>query len=274
MLRFESGNGWWLVTHPDHARLAGHFAEHWGNQVFISPEPRADVLEGIKTHDDGWANRDLEPDITKQGKPSAFSRELVGTYSAFEEIDLLDYLAVRRQAVDTVVRRNPYAGLLVSMHTFDLLANRADRSTIRADQHPLLDAFLENQKALQQKVRSQLNADSGYQPADVSTERIENHFRLLQACDNLSLLSCVDYRGSASLLHALPITGGAREPVTVEHIGIRHFRLTPYPFDASPLTFDFPARFVSSALFRSKEDLREKFNAAEIRKLAVTVEGV
>lgn len=273
MLRSESDNGWWLVTHPDHARLAGQFAEHWGNQVFISPEPRADVLEGIKTHDDGWANRDAAPEITKQGKPSAFSSELVGKYSAFEEIDLLDYLAVRRQAVDTVVRRNPYAGLLVSLHTLDLLANRADRSTIRPDQLPLLDAFLEDQKALQRKVRSQLNVDSGYQPAEVSTERIENHFRLLQACDNLSLLTCVDYKGSASLLHALPVTGGAREPVTVEHIRVRHFRLIPYPFDASPLTFEFPARFVSPALFTSKEDLREKFKAAEVHKLAVTVEG-
>lgn len=272
MLRSESDNSWWLVTHPDHARLAGQFAEHWGNQVFISPEPRADVLEGIKTHDDGWANRDAAPEITKQGKPSAFSSELVGKYSAFEEIDLLDYLAVRRQAVDTVIRRNPYAGLLVSMHTFDLLANRADRSTIRADQLPVLEAFLEDQKALQQKVRAQLNADSTYQPADVSTERIENHFRLLQACDNLSLLTCVDYQGSASLLHALPVTGGAREPVIVEHIRVRHFRLTPYPFDASPLTLEFPARFVSSALFTSKEDLREKFNAAEVQQLAVTVQ--
>jgi hypothetical protein len=26
MLRLESETGWWLVTHPDHARLAGNFA--------------------------------------------------------------------------------------------------------------------------------------------------------------------------------------------------------------------------------------------------------
>src|SRR5258707_8593404 len=76
MLRSQSENGWWVVTHPDHARLAGRFAEHWGNERFVSPEPRADVLEGIKTHDDGWAARDAAPEITKQGKPSAFSTEL------------------------------------------------------------------------------------------------------------------------------------------------------------------------------------------------------
>lgn len=272
MLRAESDNGWWLVTHPDHARLAGQFAEHWGNDLFISPEPRADVLAGISTHDDGWSARDAAPEITKQGKPSAFSSELVGKYSAFEEIDLLDYLAVRRKAVDAVVCHNPYAGLLVSMHTFDLLANRADRSTIHTDQVPLLDAFLEDQKALQQKIRSRLEEDPHYKADHVATDRIENHFRLLQACDNLSLLTCVDYPGTANLLHALPVTGNARKPVTVEPLGIRHFRLAPYPFDASPLTFAFPARFVQSALFTSKEDLREKFHAAEVRTLAVTVE--
>jgi hypothetical protein len=272
MLRAQSKNGWWLVTHPDHARLAGQFAEHWGNERFVSPEPRADVLEGIKTHDDGWAARDAAPEITKQGKPSAFSIELVGKYSAFEEIDLLDYLAVRRRAVDTVVRHNAYAGLLVSIHTFDLLGNRADRSTIRADQLPYLDTFLEEQKTLQRKVRSLLAEDNRYQPTDTSAERIEDHFHLLQACDNLSLLTCVDYPGTANLLHALPVTGGAREPVSVEQVGVRHFRLAPYPFMASPLTFVFPARFVEPLSFTSKEELCEKFNAAEVHKLSVIVE--
>jgi hypothetical protein len=270
MLRSESNNGWWLVTHPDHAKLAGQFAEHWGNERFVSPEPRNDVLEGISTHDDGWAARDAAPEITKQGKPSAFSTELVGTYSAFEEIDLLDYLAVRRKAVDNVVRHNPYAGLLVAMHTFDLLGNRVDRSTIRPDQLPLLDAFLEDQKALQREVRSQLAEDPRYQ--DVDPERIEDHFHLLQACDNLSLLTSVDYPGTANLLHALPVTGDKHEPVTVEHIGVRHFRLAPYPFDISPLTFEFPARLVEPLFFASKEELRDKFKAAEVQKLSVTVE--
>ena len=49
-----------------------------------------------------WAARDRQPQITRQGKPSAFSVELVGKYSAFEEIDLADYLAVRERAVRMV----------------------------------------------------------------------------------------------------------------------------------------------------------------------------
>src|ERR1700731_1895283 len=106
MLRLETNEGWWLVTHPDHADLAGQFATKWGNEIFCLPEPRAHVLCGIFAHDDGWAARDAKPLITKQGKPSAFSRELVGKYSAFEEIDLEEYLAVRRSAVQLMAQQD------------------------------------------------------------------------------------------------------------------------------------------------------------------------
>src|SRR5579871_4444328 len=102
MIRLASETGWWLITHPDHARLAGAFAAAWGNDTFLRPEPRRQVLEGIATHDDGWALRDAAPQITRAGLPSAFSSELVGKYSAFEEIDLVDYIAVRERAVAVV----------------------------------------------------------------------------------------------------------------------------------------------------------------------------
>jgi hypothetical protein len=71
------------------------------------------VLKGIACHDDGWAARDAHPSITRQGKPSAFSTELVGKYSAFEEIDLAEYLAVRERAVQIIAEDDPYAGLLI-----------------------------------------------------------------------------------------------------------------------------------------------------------------
>src|ERR1700735_5014164 len=156
MLRLETETGWWLVTHPDHARLAGAFAERWGNERFRSQEPRANVLKGISRHDDGWATRDAAPQITRQGKPSAFSVELVGKYSAFEEIDLADYLAVRDRAVRLIAEEDPYAALLISMHTYNLLTAHADRSTMAISQLPLLDQFLEGQKMLQSSLMQQI----------------------------------------------------------------------------------------------------------------------
>jgi hypothetical protein len=271
MLRLQSKTGWWLVTHVDHAQLAGAFAARWGNQQFLAPEPRDRVLRGVNTHDDGWAARDQHPQITRQGKPSAFSVELVGKYSAFEEIDLADYLAVRDRAVRLVAAQDPYAALLVSMHTYNLLTARADRSTIQSEQLPLLDAFLARQLEFQQELRARIAADQRLTPEDITAARIENHFRLLQACDNLSLLSCVDYQQPGDLLHALPLCEGGESRITVERIGERHFRLTPYPFAESPLVFHLPARRIEGEHFHHAEELQKKFHAAGPELLPVTI---
>jgi hypothetical protein len=271
MLRLESETGWWLVTHVDHAHLAGAFAEKWGNDLFLAPEPREQVLHGVSSHDDGWAARDQQPQITRQGKPSAFSVELVGKYSAFEEIDLADYLAVRERAVGMVAERDPYAALLVSMHTYELLTARADRTTIQPEQLPLLDAFLTRQVQFQEELRTRLAVDKQLTPEETSPKRIENHFRLLQACDYLSLLSCVDYPKPGHLLHPLPQCEGGESRIAVEPLGERHFRLAPYPFAASPLVFDVPARHVEGKHFDSVEELQQKFYAAAPVPLSVTI---
>ena len=273
MLRLESETGWWLVTHVDHAQLAGAFAAQWGNGLFLAPEPRARVLRGIATHDNGWAARDQQPQITRQGKPSAFSVELVGKYSAFEEIDLADYLAVRERAARLVAEEDAYAALLVSMHTYNLLTAHADRTTIQPEQLPLLDAFLERQLKFQQELKGRIAVDRELSVEAISPERIENHFRLLQATDNLSLLSCVGYTHPGDLLHALPLRAGGEGRVVVESLGERHFRLNPYPFAASPVVFHLPARHVEGKLFASAEELGKKFHQAATVLLPVTVQG-
>ena len=271
MLRLETESGWWLVTHPDHARLAGAFAERWGNDVFLAPEPRVHVLRGITRHDDGWAARDADPQITRQGRPSAFSTELVGKYSGFEEIDLVDYLAVRERAVRLIAAEDPYAAILISMHTYSLLHDHADRSTIHPAQLPLLDSFLEGQKSLQESLRGQIACDPKLKEEHKTEEAIHDHFRLLQANDYLSLLTCVDYQKPVELLHALPARGGKRLPIRVRAIATRHFVLDPYPFPEPSLTFQFPARHAKGKHFTSAKELQDAFHAAPVETLSVTV---
>ena len=269
MLRMESETGWWLITHPDHARLAGAFASAWGNAQFRKPEPRARVLHGIATHDDGWAARDAHPCITREGKPSAFSTELVGKYSAFEEIDLAEYLAVRERAVRIVAEQDPYAGLLIAMHTYNLLTAHADRSTIAADQLPLLDVFLDSQRAYQQELVARIEGDDSLTPIEKDADTVLEHFRLLQACDNLSLLSCVDFASPANLLHPLPQNGGGAVEIQVVPIASRRFRLEPWPFVGDDVSFQFPARHVSGHRFASHGDLETVFALAPVESLEV-----
>jgi hypothetical protein len=265
----ESPNGWWLITHPDHARLAGQFAAAWGNDYFRRPEPRSRVLHGIATHDDGWAARDAHPSITREGKPSAFSTELVGRYSAFEEIDLADYLAVRERAVRIIAESDPYAGLLIAKHTYNLLTARADRSTIAPVQLPLLDTFLEQQLAYQHELLHRIAADDSLTPLEREPATIEEHFRLLQACDNLSLLACVAFASPAHLLHPLPLGDGSTAEVRVEPLAPRQFRLDPWPFAEPEQNFFFPARHVAGHRFASSLELETLFAAAGVEMLEV-----
>jgi hypothetical protein len=272
MLRLETETGWWLVTHPDHANLAGAFATHWGNESFASPQPRTNVLLGIHVHDDGWAIRDAAPTITKHGKPSAFSSELVGKYSAFEEIDLADYLAVRERAVQQIAAKDTYAALLVSMHTYNLLTARADRSTIIPTQLPILDDFLARQQQLQDTLRTTIRTHTDANiPDEAITYQIQDNFRLLQATDNLSLLTCVDYAAPATLLHPMRKTDGTQTEIQVAPQGNRTFRLTPYPFAESTVTLTFPARHITGKTFATPADLQHQFANAPIEPLSVTV---
>jgi len=264
-----TNGGWRLVTHPDHAALAGDFARAWGNERFSRPEPRADVLEGISCHDDGWRERDSKPLITREKRPSAFSTELVGKYSAFEEIDMSDYLAVRGRALEIIAGRNPYAAVLVSMHTCDLLTNRADRSTIRADDLPKLDSFLAGQHRVQDELRAQLAKAKKYAPDALADETFLAHFHLLQACDNLSLLTCVDYPAPASLLHPLPTRDGTQR-VQVQRKESGAFYLDPFPFEGKEIVFTYPYRFVPGEFFERAEDLQKAFQAAPVQQAQVT----
>lgn len=271
MLRMESETGWWLITHPDHARLAGAFAEAWGNEDFRKPEPRARVLLGISCHDDGWIERDKRPSITREGKPSAFSVELVGKYSAFEEIDIQEYLAVRDRAVRIIAEEDPYAGLLISMHTYNLLTEHADRHLIDEQGLALLDAFLNKQREYQGELLLAIMRDESLPPSVKTHQCIQEHFRLLQACDNLSLLACVGFASPSHLLHPLPLNDGSNASIKVLPVGARQFRLSPWPFSERKLSFDFPARHVKGKYFSSSAELEIGFLVAPVEQVRVEI---
>jgi hypothetical protein len=130
---------------------------------------------------------------------------------------------------------------------------------------PLLDAFLDRQVEFQQQLKVRLAAE------EVSLASVEHHFHLLQATDNLSLLSCVDYAQPSNLLRPLSLRDGGESRVAVASLGERHFRLAPYPFASSPLVFDLPARHVEGKHFSTAEQLRKEFHAATPVHLSVTL---
>ena len=66
-----------------------------------------------------------------------------------------------------------------------------------------------------------IEADSTLSPVQKQASTIEEHFRLLQACDNLSLLTCVAFEREADLLHALPTNDGGAAEIKVRPVAPR-----------------------------------------------------
>lgn len=248
MIRAETKSGWKLVTHPDHARLAGRVAEAWGNERFARPEPFASILYAVDHHDDGWLLRDASPHLTREGKPEAFTRTLVGGYAAFEEIDLPSYLQVRGAATDAVAKVDPVAGVIVSMHTVNLLTEQANLDSIRPDHREAHRAFIEQQCAWQKQTAAILGLEA---------DRLQRGFEFLQACDNLSLILCADYRDPVTLRHAHPDRSGQRVTIGCHGLNESTWQLDPWPFAGNRLTLEVPFREVDRSacahltLFRS-----------------------
>lgn len=269
MIRIATPDGYLLVEHREHARLAGRFAAHWGNEEF-PPPAAADVLPhvvaAVARHDDAWAVRDASPLLTREGRPSAFTRELVGAYSAFEEIDLADYLAVRGAATEAVASDDPFAAILISMHTYNLLTEQADLATISPADRPLHADFVEGQLRRQR----QLAADLPPELAPHATpERLRRAFEFLQFCDNLSLLVCVGYDQVRPLRHTHPDAAGAPRVLLCvpEDAGV--YRIEPWPFNVSVIDCAVPARRVAATDCTDLAAFRAAVAAAPLESISI-----
>lgn len=262
MIRHETDTHWLLVTHPDHARLAGEFADAWGNSRFAPPEPYPPIRYATYHHDDGWLARDAAPCLTPSGKPEAFTRALVGAYSAFEEIDLPAYLAVRGQATAAVAAVDPLAGIVVSLHTCNLLTEQADVASIRPEHRPAHAAFIADQIAWQQQTALHHGAD---------LTALHRGFEFLQCCDNLSLIVCSGYDAPRDLRHLQPDRSGQLHAIRCTPVSENLYTLDPWPLASPSLTLNLPRRSILKTASSNLDSYRASFAAAQVETLTITL---
>lgn len=270
MIRSELPDGWRLIAHPEHARLAGQFARRWKNQQFAPPDPFPHVLDACYHHDDSWGPRDAEPFLTPEGLPSAFSRELVGTYDAFEEIDLPGYLKVREQATEDAAERDPYSAILISMHTLNLLTEQADLSGLDDESLRIHGAFVEGQVRRQGQLRQSL-AKVAHLGPHLTDRSLRRGFEFLQACDSFSLYACSDFPETGKLRHAHPMNGGGSAEISIIPLGDLTWRLDPYPLDEPDVTFELRFKDIRQKTFASQDEFRARYRDAPVSSVAIRV---
>ena len=148
----QLNDGWWLVTHPDHAHLAGEFAAAGATIFSLHPSlAHMSFAASIAMTTAGW--RAMPHPYHTQGKPAAFS------------IDWSASTLPSRRSISRPISRSvatpcthgeedPYAAILISMHTHNLLSERADRTTIRPEAATLLDTFLATSRVCKHRLAS------------------------------------------------------------------------------------------------------------------------
>ncbi|NBB78587.1 MAG: DUF3891 family protein [Verrucomicrobia bacterium] len=270
MIRIETDNAWLLLEHAEHAALAGEFARHWKNEHFAPPEPFSHILDACARHDDSWRVRDAVPVLTAEGNPSAFSSELVGTYDAFEEIDMEDYLSVRGQATEAAASRDPYAAVLISMHTVDLLTEQANLTTLNEAERQLHADFIEGQRRRQAELKATLRDQPDI--ADLADDlHFQRGFEFLQACDSFSLYVGVDFPDVGTLRHRQPTRQGDLTEIKIHPLGDNRYRLAPYPLDEPEVTFHVPYRRIPKSETVSLARFQAAYATASIEIVCVTV---
>ena len=196
----------------------------------------------------------------EKGRPYALREEI----PAFESVELAGYV----KNVDWVSSHDLYAGLLVSMHRTGLWHNRYNVFTEPAmkprERSGAVQAVKKELEEKQAKTRRTLTREhNGFE------NELWRNFAALQIFDLLSLYLCCDGFATEYSFKEYKITPVAVDYDTEEKVdlcimptGTGTVRMTPYPFDVSPLRVGIRARIVSPIKGKTERACVEAYHKA------------
>ncbi len=250
MIRRADAGDWLIIRQPDHAAPCGLFAERWGAGPFAPVAPRESLIFAARDHDNGWVDWEAAPTVDPEAaRPRNFT-----------EMPIPEVLAIWRRGPRRAADRDPYAGLLVSLHAARLFRPRLAAGRDPAEDREHLRHYLEEQAGFQAKIREPLGLDEAVVAA---------HSRLIGTWDRLSLLLCCGPIPAAAL-EEVPARQGALA-VRVVPAGERSAALDPYPFTGGPLAVAVPARRIPARRYQTSDALREALAAAPVETLEFTL---
>jgi hypothetical protein len=277
MIRRASGGKFILFTQVDHAALSGQLAARFGGGRFVPPVPREVVLTAVSQHDAGWPLHDDEPTLNSRGEP-------LDVFEVPRQIALRVWSASaeRASAID------PYAGLLVSLHSLSLsihasmhnpiqLSEKFDIAQMQSqfDLNKFQHREVERQEQLRRKLGMRTDVPLKHGIAEPGVTRQDDqlrfHFRLLQAMDLLSLCICCTHPPAAESneLQPSPDAGPVRLKIHRGSDGVTHVH--PWPFEIRRLPLTIPCRHMPERAYQTVQEFRECFLAAPVTDYAVVV---
>lgn len=275
MIRREEQGDFLLITQHDHALLSGELAEVFGNERFAAPQPRDAAIMGIRLHDCGWPLHDDEPTLNPDGKP-------LDVFESTPQIGLKVWTA----SVDRAAQRDPYAGLLVSLHVLSLSVFATTQTGFMHEKWDVDDAsdkfavtrFQHREIERQEKLRMQLGLRTERpthhkQPADTvqkKEDQLTFNFRLLQAMDMISLAACCTEPPGAQTQDVLEQPGGSKLKLALAREG-NDVTVAPWPFSVDAIELQIPVTRIPGRVYANVDELRAAYATGQSEVLTCHV---
>ena len=277
MIIAENSECYRMISQNDHGDLAGQFAAHWGNEQFANLEPYQSMVLAAETHDNGWWDWDIYPSIDEQGAPIPFTRTPREFRSSFYA-----------KGIDNVAARDPYAGLVVSMHGVGLPQKRYGTMPTMVDRDdPYSQNFIAEREPTHKTMIEKLRQTEQYAGV-TSGERIWHNYLLMQVFDRLSLFFCSNFditavaAAGAHTREGKPYYGATIQPTPSKpgdeqgQIQLRvqdaqTIVVDPYPFDESPLRVSVRGKLIPKMKYGSQEEFREIYAKAQRQEFTFTL---
>jgi len=271
MIRREDKDDFLLILQHDHALLSGELARHLGGRGFRPLAGGSSAILGVALHDCGWPlHDDHEPTLNAEGLP-------LDVFESPPEVALRVWSASAARAAD----RDPYAGLLVSLHVMALsflaVTHHADLFTDphrKFEMNKFQHREIERQESLRKSLGLATNrplrhglADEGADPAE---DALRFDFRWLQACDQMSLAACCNNPPVGKTFEVHPQPAKPLITLTTRCLSSTELTIEPWPFVSRKIETSVPARRLPRRRFANTETFRASFLAAAVEPLTLT----
>jgi len=255
MILQDRGDHLLVIRQTDHAILSGFLARQWGNECFRRPDMFESFCLAAREHDNGWAEWELQPRIDPKTRMPY----------TFMSIPTEEHIALYQRGIERIVRVDPYAGLLVSIHCAGLYDRaRATLPGFSAKYVKSSELQIVNECMLRLEAQQlRLKADLRMNPATKSLaeeESLERSARMLEALDRLSLYFCLRPPEDASI-EAVPANEEGGEVDWELRVGAHNdITLAPYSFRRTPLSISILARKVPKRLYGDQADFHRELS--------------
>jgi hypothetical protein len=257
MILLERADHVLVIRQTDHAVLAGFLAREWGNATFARPELFQSFCLVAREHDNGWTEWEMKPQLDPKTRMPY----------TFMSIPTADHIAIYQRGIERIIKVDPYAGLLLSMHCAGLY-DRA-RATLpgysakytKSGESRMVSEFLDQLKLRQMRIKSEMRTNPAM--AGLREEAsLERRARLLEVLDRLSLYFCLGTQEDTTMEEVPVDDGGGEVDCEIRRESDEVVSISPWAFRKDALAISILARRVPKRMYHDADDFQSTLAGA------------